>query len=95
MNEEVRKRIEEELDREDDLRFFSPKKIGKVLSKFDIDKRYMDGKPQYFGGVGWSYEKARKFMDDILKRYSIDTAEAVAEKDAEERKKKKIQEEKK
>ena len=80
-NKEVRDRIEEELDREEDIRFYSSKKIGKVLSKFSVDKRNIDGKPQYFGGPNWSYQKAANFVEELLRRYSIDTVEIVEERD--------------
>lgn len=80
-NKEIRERIEQELDYEEDIKFYSSKKIGKVLAKFSVDKRNIDGKPQYFGGPGWSYHKASTFIEELLQRYSIDTVDVVEERD--------------
>jgi hypothetical protein len=56
----------------DEKKFYSAKKIGRVARKFDIPKRKINGKPEYFGGPRWSQESSLHFLDDVLKRYSID-----------------------
>lgn len=71
----------------DEKKFFTPKRIGKILAKFDVPKRKVDGRPEYFGGYKWNQSSALEFLNTILTRYSVDTLEAVAKRDAEDRKK--------
>lgn len=59
----------------DEKKFFTPKKIGRVLRKFGVPKREVNGRPQYFGGSRWSKEAALKFMDDVMQRYSMTSEE--------------------
>lgn len=57
----------------DERKFYSPKRVGKVLRKFDVPKRKINGSPEYFGGLKWTQENSLKFLDDLMKRYSIET----------------------
>ncbi len=68
-NKEVREVLEEDLDQEEDLKYYSAKSIGRIFSKYNVDKREMDGKPEYLGGANWNFDKASGFIKDILSRY--------------------------
>lgn len=59
----------------EEKKFFTPKRIGRTVRKFNVPKRDIHGKPQYFGGPKWSQDSAIRFLDDVLKRYSIDVSE--------------------
>lgn len=62
----------------EEKKFFTPKKVGRVLRKFDIPKRKINGTPEYFGGPKWCQENSLAFLEDVMKRYSID-ADGVGE----------------
>jgi hypothetical protein len=59
----------------EEKKFYSPKKIGRTVRKFNVPKRDIHGLAEYFGGSKWSQENAVRFLDDVLKRYSIDVSE--------------------
>ncbi len=58
-----------ELSKEEKKKF-NTKKIGRVMSKYLVPKRYVDGVVQYCPGM--TYEQRKAALKDVLDRYSID-----------------------
>lgn len=58
-----------ELDTEEEVKYYTPHKVGKTLSKYDISSRTVNGRKEYMPGL--TREARMSMLEDILERYSI------------------------
>jgi hypothetical protein len=64
---------------EEELKFYSPGKIGNILKTLHVPSKNIDGRKQYMRDL--DLDSRVKFVRDLLEAYSIDVSSAVGAKD--------------